>query len=189
MGMDSVELVMMVEDYFAIRIANRDAEKISTVQDMADVVANHLQVTSNNMQLHINLLAKLRSYINVEIGLQDLIANYLPNNDDGKWQILEQQLGLTIPKPEVARKYSSKLRNKLQKLLSWIPDYDWQAITVAQFITAICACNYQVLIKPTAIQNHYEIYVAIVGITVDKIGVDYYEISPDKSFTSDLGVD
>jgi len=38
-------------------------------------------------------------------------------------------------------------------------------------------------------QSKYEIYLAIMKITVHKVGVDYEEIGIEKSFTDDLGVD
>lgn len=51
------------------------------------------------------------------------------------------------------------------------------------------ASNYQTLIDKNNIKTEYEVYVIIMGITVAKIGLDYYEITPDKSFTSDFGID
>ena len=67
--------------------------------------------------------------------------------------------------------------------------YNWSSITFDQFVTAICANNYEELIDKKQIKELYEIYIIVIAITVDKIGVDYYEITPDKSFTTDLGVD
>jgi hypothetical protein len=74
-------------------------------------------------------------------------------------------------------------------LLYWTPSYEWETLTVEQFVSAICANNYLELIDRNNIRSKYEIYIAVTGITVDKIGVDYFEIGPDKSFTSDLGID
>lgn len=190
MGLDSVELLMMVEDYFGIRISNTEAEKIYTVQDMTDVVAKYKNINSNNMMLRTTLLTQLSNCTNKALELDDLIAKYLPN-DASKWQALEQQMDLNIPKPYMPKQYNNKLSYKLMQILYKItkPNYEWQAITVEQFITAIGACNYQTLVQPENLKDKYEIYIAVVGITVDKVGVDYYEISPEKSFTSDLGVD
>ena len=42
MGLDSVELVMSVENKFGIRIEDSEAEKIYTVQDFADIVFSRI---------------------------------------------------------------------------------------------------------------------------------------------------
>lgn len=42
MGMDTVELIMKIENHFRIAIPNREAEKIVTVQDIYDVVLRHV---------------------------------------------------------------------------------------------------------------------------------------------------
>jgi acyl carrier protein len=39
MGLDTVELIVKIEQHFAISIPNIDAEKIHTVQDLCDTVA------------------------------------------------------------------------------------------------------------------------------------------------------
>ena len=67
--------------------------------------------------------------------------------------------------------------------------YDWHSVTVGEFVAAVCAKNYEKLLDRKNIKSVFDIYIAVVGITVDKTGVDYFEISPEKSFTSDLGID
>jgi hypothetical protein len=94
-----------------------------------------------------------------------------------------------VPKPDIIKANSHKLSDKIKTLLSWAPNYDWMTITIAQFTDAICASNYLTLVDKKNIKSKYEIYIVVVGITVDKTGVEYYEIGPDKSFTNDLGVD
>ena len=43
MGLDTVELLQIVEDHFSISIPNAEAQKIITVGDFHDTVARHLQ--------------------------------------------------------------------------------------------------------------------------------------------------
>ena len=45
MGLDTVELVLEVEDAFAIHIADRDAEKIQTVGQLHEYIIEHLAAT------------------------------------------------------------------------------------------------------------------------------------------------
>jgi hypothetical protein len=97
-------------------------------------------------------------------------------------------LALKIPKPCVTNKISNNVLDKIKLLISPTPNYNWESLTIDEFVTAICANNYTKLLDNKHIKSLYEIYVAVIGITVDKIGIDVFEITSDKSFTDDLGV-
>lgn len=194
MGLDTVALLTAVETYFNINITNKDAEQITTVDSMANTVAKYLGITNGDSALYTKVLDIFCHCIGGNINLlpQQNVVDYLPFEDVVKWQQIEQAMGLQLPRPTVARKYGNKIGDRLLSLLNrhtLLPNYDWQSITVAQFITAVCAHNYQQLLKPNGITTTYEIYAAVVAITAHHTGVDYYEISPDKWFTSDLGMD
>jgi acyl carrier protein len=47
MGLDSVELLMDIENFFSIQIPDTEAEKIYTIQNMVDSVAAHLNISKN----------------------------------------------------------------------------------------------------------------------------------------------
>lgn len=187
MGLDSVELLVEVEKYFGIKIPIPEAEKIYTVQGMVDSIANHLNLTENNFELRDRILERINKALfnlklsNANVELTDNISNYLLPGDANTWNIFKQELNLNIPTPTKV--------NAIKTIINWTPNYDWKNITVDQFITAICANNYDQLLNKRNIKGIHEIYIAVTAITVSKIGVDYYEITPEKSFTSDLGID
>ena len=195
MGLDSIELVMEVEKYFKIQIPDPEAEKIYTVMDMVDTVARHLNIESNEASLRDTIFPNVTSCIQVvtktnnEIQLTDKISNYLSIGDTENWTDFENLIKLKVPRPDNYNPYSTKLSDKFKRLINWTPNYDWQTISFEQFVNAICANNFLTLLKPEKIKTRHEIYIGVMGITVDKIGVDYFEILPDKSFTTDLGVD
>ncbi|MDR0792382.1 MAG: hypothetical protein LBE82_03670 [Chitinophagaceae bacterium] len=195
MGLDSVELLMEVEKYFNVQIPDAEAEKAYTVKDLVDTVARHLSIESNGTPLRDTIFLNVASCIQIvaktnnEIRLTDKVSNYLSNDDKTNWVEFERLIKLVVPKPDNYNPYGNKLSDKFKKLINWTPDYDWQTVSLEQFVDAICANNFRTLLSPDKIKNKHEIYVGVMGITVDKIGVDYYEISPDKSFTNDLGVD
>jgi len=60
MGLDSVEILMKVEDTFGIKIPNREAEQILTVGDFHNVVWKRLQGKPNSKCLSQGLFYKLR---------------------------------------------------------------------------------------------------------------------------------
>ncbi len=192
MGLDSVELLMGFENYFGIQIPDLEAEKIITVQDMVDSVANHLKITSTDSSLKTNLLAKINNSLE-NIGLittplsnaNSIFQILLPYHDD-TWKKLSDQLGLKLPKPELEPKIFG---SKFLHLITGGPRYNWQNITTEQFIQAICAENYEKLINPNEIKNTFEILLVIAAITVEKTGIDPYEVEPGKTFTRDFGID
>ena len=195
MGLDSVELVMEVENYFEISIPDSEAEKICTVQNMVDAVARHLNLTDNSTDIKRyvferveNSLEKLR-LINTPLLMTDCISKFLVPEDKDIWNEFESELKLKVPKPEFPRNDIIKLFFKIKYAVTSVPMYDWFTINVEQFVNALSACNCDKLIDRKHIRNTFEIYIAIVAITVNKMGIDYYEIAPEKSFTSDLGID
>ena len=194
MGLDSIELVVEIERYFGIQIPDREAEKIITVQAMVDTVARHLNITDDSTELRDNILERVNQAFlklgitSAVIPLTANISPFLSPNNKEVWMAFKRELHLDVPKPETLKPESSKLIDKIKNAVNWKPMYDWTSITVDQFVTAICASNHEVLIDRTQIKSTYEIYVAVIAITVEKIGVDYFEITPEKSFADDLGV-
>ena len=190
MGLDSIELLMEIENYFGISIPDAEAEKLYTIQLMVDSVAQHLKISNGDLELRdkiflsVTTTMKELGWLVENITPADFIAQYLPSTYKQDWKSFEDALRLSIPLPHLRSQKPTLLESLIGK-----PLYKSEEICFEQFITAICANNYQELIDKNNIKSTYEIYIAVMGITVDKVGVDYYEIGPDKSFTSDLGID
>jgi acyl carrier protein len=195
MGLDSIELVMEVEKYFNIQISDPEAEKTLTIQNMVDCVARHLSVSNNSTELRDTVVNKIQNILiklnltDKPLSLTDPVFLTLSPKNKSIWQLFTDEMGLDIPKPETTEKSNNNFFDKIKSAFSMNYFYDWKEITLELFASAICAKNCSLLINSSAIKNIYEIYVAVTSITVDKIGVDYYEITPEKSFTNDLGVD
>lgn len=195
MGLDSVALLVAVENYFRIQIPDAEAEGILTVQNMADVVAGHLDVPDDSSELRDLIFQQIADSIHQlyladdEIKLADRISTHISPDDQGKWASFKDSLQLEVPVPHTQRSRSNKFAGMLKNIFDPAPDYDWEAITVEQFIAVVCAANFQELIDETGIKTKYEILIVVMGITADKLGVDYYEITPEKSFTGDFGID
>lgn len=194
MGLDSVELVVTVEAYFHIRIPNAEAAKINTLQNMVDIVAAQLNITSTDTKLQDTLFAKTTAAIHQvctiadTIQLNSLVSKYISWGDKEKWNNIEKMLELVIPLPSIPHKGHSSLLTSIKKTLPPI-GYDPAKINFIQLIAAMGACNHQSLIAPSNITSKYEIFIAISGITAERMGIHYYEIAADKSFSNDLGID
>ena len=195
MGLDSVELMMEIENYFGISIPDSEAEKAETVQQVVDTIAKHLNVTNNDNELRDKMLERINQamlelqFISIPVTPADYISKYLFTDKEASWEAFTNKLQLYIPKPDILNRDSKKLKNKIKVVMNWKPRYDWFSITIDQFIAAVCASNHEALIDRKKITSTYEIYIVVTAITVDKIAIDYYEVAPEKSFTMDLGVD
>jgi hypothetical protein len=89
----------------------------------------------------------------------------------------------------IAHPVQTGILNRLINPTPWSPNYQWQNLTFGQLVNAICANNFVALVDKKNIGTTFEIYLAVVRITVDIAGIDFYEAGPEKSFTSDLGLD
>ena len=68
MGLDSVEILVRVEEYFGISIPNGEAQKILTVQEFADCVFAKVTINPTEKCKSQMLFYKLRRYFIDKIG-------------------------------------------------------------------------------------------------------------------------
>ncbi|MDB5202757.1 MAG: hypothetical protein JWQ27_2166 [Ferruginibacter sp.] len=185
---------MEIENYFGISIPDAEAEKIYTVQLMVDSVASHLHIKDDSLELRDRVFQQVvqsfqaLGWTREVIQLSDLVSAYVPSNEKRVWGDLENSLHLLIPEIPPTNNGNTRIIDKVKKLVN-LPPAEKDDITMSRFVDAICANNYDFLIDKKNIKTTYEIYTAVSGITVEKIGVDYYEMAPGKSFGSDLGID
>lgn len=193
MGLDTVELVMEIENYFKIRIPDREAETLATIENIVAVVAAHRAIYSTDTSLRDNLLRKINSFFQFSPSIKndDLISKQLSLADADKWQNLEAHLSLPLPKPTIRTHIYNKLHNKIRSLLHSREEskYNWDTISLSGFCDAICIKNFDKLIHPDKIKTKYEIYIAVGGLVVEKSGADYFDIGLPISITDDLGLD
>lgn len=174
MGLDSIELVIDIEKFFGIQIPDREAEKIYSVQLMADAVARLSGVVSGSILLRNRVFAlitdalKKSGYTGMPVSVLHSLDAALSLTDNEQWQVFSSALGMEVPKPSKE---------------------EWPTLSFGLLTDAVGMANYRSLIDGSNIISRYEVYIAVGGITVDKTGVSYYEIAPEKSFTDDLGID
>lgn len=195
MGLDTVELVMEFENYFGISIPNADAESLHNIQSVVEYVSSVLNIyeeTSGLKEITLDRLIKALQVLNgntEEIKAADLIGILLNPQDHFQLARLSNEIGFPIPELNVRpNTHKSKWVVMLSKL-SLQPIFDWSLVTVDRLNDAINMFNIDKLVDKRNLASKYEIYLAVGQLTIDKSGVDYLEIEPGKSFTSDLGLD
>jgi acyl carrier protein len=190
MGLDSVELIMDVEKHFSISIPDAKAEKAHTVGQLVDCVAEILGVDKYDFEHRDKTFNLLKEKLgNLLPELQDFsitakVSDTMDIHNKSLIGLLENSLNLKLTGFEE----KGFLRNALERIVFY-KAIDLRSISWKRYIDIILAHNLQQLETPLPYTSKYEIYIAIMRITVDKIGVDYQEIGLEKSFTDDLGVD
>ena len=188
MSLDSVALQVEFENYFNAEIPDLEAEKIHTVQDAVDAFSRKKNIADNQKTLQSTTINRLQKAIH-QIGLttnpiagSDLVIKYIPDKSNSVWSDLSSIINLKIPTPE------NPEENFISKFLGR-PKFDYSKLTFSELADAISAFNYESLIDRDKIKSKHEIYIAIMGLTSDKLGVPIYIIKPDKTFTDDFGID
>lgn len=197
MGLDSVELIMSIEDKFGIAIPDAECDQIATVQQMADSVFEKIKLNPNEKCLSQIVFYRVRKAfeqfgnkkrnITPNTKMSDLLSETDLRND---WTRLGIRIGLKIP--DLVDLDLNKTLNKEVRFLGLKVFDRTEPVaenTLRKFTDWIVSMNYDELISLDNISSKYEIERIICGITEDRIGVPVSEIELHHSFTNDLGVD
>ena len=197
MGLDSVELLMSFEDKFGVSIPDGEAEKITTVQQMADSIFEKIKLKPNNKCLSQIVFYRIRKAFEefgnakIEITPKTKMSDLLSKTDlENDWEILETKIGLKIPK--LVDLDLDKTLNKEVRFLGFKIFDRTEPVaenTLRKFTDWIISMNTDELIKIENISSKYEIERIICGIIEEKIGVPLSEIELHHSFTKNLGID
>lgn len=197
MGLDSVELVMTVEEKFGIRIPDAECEKIYTVQDFADAVYSKITKYPAENCLSQTIFYKIREAVKSIKPTNDLITPESKIKEvigmDGlraKWGEIEKLIELKIP-GLVTMDFNENLDTHL-KIFGVRTIKRTQPVTksnLGQLTNWIISLNSEQLIDINKITCKYEVERIISGIINERIGIPINEIELKHSITKDLGVD
>ncbi|MGJ8716231.1 MAG: phosphopantetheine-binding protein [Maribacter stanieri] len=197
MGLDSVELVMSVEEKFGIRIPDAECEKIYTVQDFANAVYPKIIKHPSEKCLSQIIFYKIRDSIKSVNPTNDLITPDSKIKEvvgmDGlraKWEKIEKSVGLKLPEL-VTMDFNENLGTHL-KIFGVKTIKRTQPVTkgdLGQLTNWVISLNSEQLIDIKKITSKYEVERIISGIINERIGIPINEIELKHSITNDLGVD
>lgn len=197
MGLDSVELVMSVEEKFGIRIPDAECEKIYTVQDFANAVYPKIIKHPSEKCLSQIIFYKIRDAIKSVNPTNDLITPDSKIKEvvgmDGlraKWEKIEKSVGLKLPEL-VTMDFNENLGTHL-KIFGVKTIKRTQPVTkgdLGQLTNWVISLNSEQLIDIKKITSKYEVERIISGIINERIGIPINEIELKHSITNDLGVD
>jgi hypothetical protein len=124
-----------------------------------------------------------------DFSISSKVTDNLDIQDKALIHAIESRLNLKLPGIYFKPENSNRILGNVKRWLTMIDDIDFKKITWKKFIDITLAKNLNSKALTIEYKSKYEIYIAIMRITVDKIGVDYSEIGIEKIFTDDLGVD
>lgn len=195
MGLDSIELIMEIEKHFSISIPDPEAEKAHTVGKLVDCVAKILEVRRYDFSLREKSFALIKeALIDLDSSLSEFsinsqVSRSLNIKDKPLIVLLEGKTQLKFPGIDTKTRDANGVIPKLKKWFHFIESIDFENITWKKYTDIILSFNLEKLSPAIQYNSKYEIYIGVMRVTVDKLGVDYEEIGIEKSFTDDLGVD
>lgn len=195
MGLDSVELVMNVEKHFGIRIPDKEAEKILTVQDFTDCVSSYITLDSGAKCKSQYLFYVLRDYFVTEYQHDKL--NFLPTTlideimpvESRKdiWEKLSTDFNIELPTLRKIDTHPGEEESLFSELFidkrNPVGDY-----SIRDLVNWILSLNHRKLITVDNLFNTEDVKRIIVGIISDRMAIDVESIEPHHKIVDDLGI-
>jgi len=197
MGLDSVELLMSVEDKFGIRIEDSEAEKIYTVQNFVDCVYSKIITNPNEKCLTQIVFYRIRkAFRNLNLTEQKIkpetkITELLTQSElKENWHLLKTEIGLDLPKL-VALDFNPELGShvKIFGIKTIKRTTPVSSGTMRELVDWTIALNQEKLIDIEKITDKYEVERIVIGIINRNLGIPISEIKLEHSITNDLGID
>lgn len=189
MGLDSVELVMAWEEFFKVEITDMEAEKISTIKDATDCISDHINFKNREADIKEDTLKRLNNtllnlnVVQVPVSNEQLIVELIPFEDFSIWNEISLDMKYQLPSPYL----TSPVGKIMNTMLSG--RYDHKGTTVERFVELICAINFEKMLDRDNIRDKFEVLIGVMGMTIDKIGSNPYEVFTGSKFVHDLGID
>jgi hypothetical protein len=197
MGLDSVEILVRVEERLGISIPDREAEKILTVQDFADCVFAMVTVNPTEKCKSQMLFYKLRTFftdeqkINKEqVRPDSKIKDLITGDLKATWTEIEKYLKLDLPTlSDLDINPTKEKEIKILGLKVWTRKSPVTIGTIGDLVNWTLAKNYDTLIDPKSLFDKGDVEKVIIGIISDSMGIPVDEIKLEHRISYDLGVD
>ena len=182
MGMDSVEMVIAIEEEFGIDIPDQEAEQIVTVGGLFDYLRKALKSTPPAQCITQKMFYRVRRALvdnyaieKASITLDRRLKELVPEGQlKEAWPYLDLFAELEFP--------------KLEK--NWWPigsRFNTDELTLRQLLTAMSTLNAEKLLLEPGTDE--EVWVRMTRVIERQLNVSLPEIQPGASFTKDLGMD
>lgn len=189
MGLDSVELIIELEIFFNVEISDKAAGEIGTIQEATDHISTIVKYFDRGIDSKAEILKRLIEILSdlqtnpKPVSADQRIFDLLPINNQDGWKILSEKLNYELPVPYLTGRFGKFVERIFPSKVKF------EDTTLDRFVDLLIAVNYKTVLKKGQIQNRHEVLIGVIGITIDKCGVNPFEVFPNSRFTSDLGID
>lgn len=196
MGLDSLELLMNIEQQFGIRIPDAEAEKINTVQELVDCVDTHVQTKPTEKCVSMLVFHKLRAAMHqlwpaatLEISPATVLSDVFTGPAaHAHWLKLQSVIGCKLPALERVP-LGAKTRWK-----AFFEGFAKQPIplhekTMRDLVAWILALNHKVLFSSSALASKKDVERIVYGTIAETLAIPVDEIQPEHSIVRDYGLD
>lgn len=197
MGLDSVEILVRVEEHLGISVPDGEAVKILTVQDFVDCVFAKVTVNPTEKCKSQMLFYKLRNYftdrhkipkgdIRTNIKIGDLIVVDLKET----WSGIEKYLKLDLPVlSDLDLNPTKEKEVKLLGIKVWTKKSPVTVGTIGDLVNWTLSKNYNTLINAGSLSGKSDVEKVIIGIISESAGISIDEIKLEHKISYDLGID
>lgn len=185
MGLDSVELIVAFENYFKTEIPDREAEQMYRIDTVVDYLASVMDVKPDTADISALLHRRFSTFLDLQP--EAFIFKQYDPADKDFWLQLERGTQLKIVLPKTGVKRAEEL-NFFKKIFYTSPGYIAAEISYKRFLEVIAYVNYTELADLQHCHTREALTIAVCGITIDRQGLDPYEVYPSSSFVDDLGI-
>lgn len=197
MGLDSVEILVRVEEHLGISVPDGEAAKILTVQDFVDCVFAKVTVNPTEKCKSQMLFHKLRNYftdrhkipkgdIRANIKIGDLIVVDLKET----WSGIEKYLKLDLPVlSDLDLNPTKEKEVKLLGIKVWTRKSPVTVGTIGDLVNWTLSKNYNTLINAGSLSGKSDVEKVIIGIISESAGISIDEIKLEHKISYDLGID
>lgn len=197
MGLDSVEILVRVEEHLGISVPDGEAAKILTVQDFVDCVFAKVTVNPTEKCKSQMLFYKLRNYftdrhkipkgdIRTNIKIGDLIVVDLKET----WSGIEKYLKLDLPVlSDLDLNPTKEKEVKLLGIKVWTKKSPVTVGTIGDLVNWTLSKNYNTLINAGSLSGKSDVEKVIIGIISESAGISIDEIKLEHKISYDLGID
>ncbi|BDD05289.1 hypothetical protein [Aureibacter tunicatorum] len=203
MGLDSIELLMSVEDKFGIRFSKEEAERIITVRNFANETFQKLSVADHHTSVQQIVFYRLRKAF-IQIGNDkkmvepnSLVSHLLSKeNLESDWNQIEKLTEFKLPQLNNWDFNDEEVKGKEYKVwgITYYTDISLfpqpvSRVTIKKLVDWVISLNYAQLINPQEITSEYEVQRIIVGLLDELCGVDVNAQKLDHEIVKDFGIE
>ncbi|NME71605.1 acyl carrier protein [Flammeovirga aprica] len=196
MGLDTVELLMTVEELFDIRISDKEAETIYTVGEFAQSVYEKANLSDSQNHIFETVLSDIiEAFEKIDstkiLRPDTIIIDALPNKHLGKeWSQLQKLSSYSIP--NLAKIDLNPSIEKTKTFLGFTLYVEQEPLTkgtIRDLVDWVISIHYKEFLPIEKIASLYEVERVICGVLNEYYGVEINEIRMDSNIVKDLGID